>query len=72
MKNLHRSDPNDVPFSIRMSIDLKQILQQVSNLAGRSVNREMVHRIVHSLLTHPEELTTSELDELIGKVVKNG
>lgn len=61
---LHRSHPNDVPFSIRMSVELKQLLKALSAQSDRSINREMVYRIVHSMIIHPEPLTTTEIDHL--------
>jgi len=61
---LHRSHPNDVPFSIRMSLELKQLLKALSLQSDRSINREMVYRIVHSMITHPEPLDIGEMDRL--------
>ena len=64
MDRLHRSHPNDVPFSIRMSLELKQLLKALSLQSDRSINREMVYRIVHSMITHPEPLDIGEMDRL--------
>ena len=64
MDRLHRSHPNDVPFSIRMSLELTQLLKALSLQSDRSINREMVYRIVHSMITHPEPLDIGEMGRL--------
>ena len=61
---MYRSSPNDVAFSIRMSLELKQLLKALSRQSDRSINREMVYRIVHSMITHPEPLDIGEMDRL--------
>ena len=43
---------------------VKQLLKTLSRQSDRSINREMVYRIVHSMITHPEPLDIGEMDRL--------
>lgn len=64
-KHIYESAPEDVASTIRMPLELKEKFVYLAKRSGRSFNREIVYRLVHSIETHPDEITTGKLNEIV-------
>lgn len=66
-KYCFQSSPNDVSSTVRMSKELRDTLRGLAEKSGRSLNKEIVYRLVFALCYHSDVLHTIDLDNLVNE-----